>query len=186
MSYLEGFHVRTYRQQEREKESPESAAVFGRTWLELSEKYDRDTHSWRTARCLFPEALQWSSVTLPKWGMTHNGALFQHQTAERPISGTGFGLWLTPSANEDAAGTPNGKMQKMLGNDPRIRGTTKTEWDAGTLNPTWVEWLMGWPIGWTDLKPLETARFQSWRQQHSGFYQVIADAMAAQWGKYND
>ena len=29
---------------------------------------------------------------------------------------------------------------------------------GGSLNPTWVEWLMGWPLGWTDLKPLETAR----------------------------
>ena len=29
---------------------------------------------------------------------------------------------------------------------------------GGSLNPTWVEWLMGWPIGWTDLKPLETGR----------------------------
>ena len=26
------------------------------------------------------------------------------------------------------------------------------------LNPDWVEWLMGWPIGWTDLKPLETGK----------------------------
>jgi hypothetical protein len=26
---------------------------------------------------------------------------------------------------------------------------------GGKLNPTWVEWLMGWPLGWTDLKPLE-------------------------------
>ena len=23
---------------------------------------------------------------------------------------------------------------------------------SGTLNPMWVEWLMGYPIGWTDLK----------------------------------
>ncbi len=21
---------------------------------------------------------------------------------------------------------------------------------GGSLNPPWVEWLMGWPIGWTD------------------------------------
>jgi len=26
---------------------------------------------------------------------------------------------------------------------------------GGALNPMWVEWLMGWPLGWTDLKPLE-------------------------------
>ncbi|MNJ30270.1 hypothetical protein D3C77_248670 [compost metagenome] len=34
-------------------------------------------------------------------------------------------------------------------------------------NPTWVEWLMGWPSGWTDLKPLEMAKFREWLQQHS-------------------
>jgi hypothetical protein len=28
--------------------------------------------------------------------------------------------------------------------------------NGGQLNPPWVEWLMGWPIGWTDLKPLGT------------------------------
>jgi hypothetical protein len=27
---------------------------------------------------------------------------------------------------------------------------------GGKLNPMWVEWLMGWPLGWTDLKPLVT------------------------------
>ena len=26
----------------------------------------------------------------------------------------------------------------------------------GRLNPEWVEWLMGFPVGWTELKPLET------------------------------
>lgn len=26
----------------------------------------------------------------------------------------------------------------------------------GRLNPQWVEWLMGYLIGWTELKPLET------------------------------
>ena len=34
------------------------------------------------------------------------------------------------------------------------------------LNPNWVEWLMGWPIGWTDSKPLATDKFRSWLQQH--------------------
>ena len=27
---------------------------------------------------------------------------------------------------------------------------------GGTLNPTWVEWLMGYPSGWTDLNASET------------------------------
>ena len=37
---------------------------------------------------------------------------------------------------------------------------------GGPLNPDWVEWLMGWPIGWTDLKPLETDKCHSVPQQH--------------------
>ena len=60
--------------------------------------------------------------------------------------------WPTPTANDDAAGRPTGKMQKMLGNHPDVRGT-----GGGTLNPTWVEWLMGYPLGFTDLKVSETA-----------------------------
>jgi len=36
---------------------------------------------------------------------------------------------------------------------------------GGTLNPTWVEWLMGWPLGWTDLKRLETDKFHCVQQQ---------------------
>jgi hypothetical protein len=30
---------------------------------------------------------------------------------------------------------------------------------GGKLNPMWTEWLMGWPLGWTDLKQLETDKF---------------------------
>jgi hypothetical protein len=37
---------------------------------------------------------------------------------------------------------------------------------GGSLNPPWVEWLMGWPIGWTDLNPLETAKFRQWLRSH--------------------
>jgi hypothetical protein len=29
--------------------------------------------------------------------------------------------------------------------------TKPQEQTSGQLNPTWVEWLMGYPIGWTDL-----------------------------------
>jgi len=36
---------------------------------------------------------------------------------------------------------------------------------GGPLNPEWVEWLMGWPQEWTDLKPLATDKFHKWSQQ---------------------
>jgi len=75
-------------------------------------------------------------------------------------------MFPTPQANEDAAGTPECKMQRMLGNCEEVRGKTKEEWATGTLNPTWVEWLMGWPIGWTDLNALETDKFLTWPHSH--------------------
>lgn len=40
---------------------------------------------------------------------------------------------------------------------------------GGSLNPTWVEWLMGWPLGWTDLRPLATDRCRNVQQRHGGF-----------------
>ena len=36
---------------------------------------------------------------------------------------------------------------------------------GGKLNPMWVEWLMGWPLAWTDLKPLEMDKSHSVPQQ---------------------
>jgi hypothetical protein len=71
-------------------------------------------------------------------------------------------MWPTPCANEDAAGRPGSKMQKMLGNHPDIRG----DLTGGTLNPDWTEWLMGWPIGLTASAPLVTDKFQQWLRSH--------------------
>jgi hypothetical protein len=39
--------------------------------------------------------------------------------------------------------------------------TSLTTEVGGSLNPTWVEWLMGWPLGWTDLKPWEMDKCHS-------------------------
>jgi len=38
--------------------------------------------------------------------------------------------------------------------------------DGGQLNPEWVAWLMGWPIGWQSSKPLETDKFHQWCASH--------------------
>jgi hypothetical protein len=45
----------------------------------------------------------------------------------------------------------------------------------GQLNPDWVEWLMGWPIGQSDLKPLEMDKFRLWLQQHGEFLEGISN-----------
>jgi DNA (cytosine-5)-methyltransferase 1 len=36
---------------------------------------------------------------------------------------------------------------------------------SGQLNPMFVEWLMGWPLEWTELKPLGTGKSPCARQQ---------------------
>ena len=46
-------------------------------------------------------------------------------------------------------------------------GTPLSYQVGGQLNPPWVEWLMGWPIGWTEFEPLEMAKFQLWPSSHS-------------------
>jgi hypothetical protein len=38
--------------------------------------------------------------------------------------------------------------------------------NGGQLNPMWVAWLMGWPLGWTNLKPLEMDKSHCAPQQH--------------------
>jgi len=63
--------------------------------------------------------------------------------------------WLTPSANEDAAGTENGKMQAMLSHQALLTGSTANGTNAVTarhagyrLNPLFSLWLMGYPAEW--------------------------------------
>ncbi len=33
---------------------------------------------------------------------------------------------------------------------------------SGSLNPRFVEWLMGFPIGWTEQEPIESIDFDAW------------------------
>ena len=42
------------------------------------------------------------------------------------------------------------------------QGRNETLKTSYQLNPDWTEWLMGWPIGWTSLKPLSKEEFIKW------------------------
>lgn len=48
----------------------------------------------------------------------------------------------------------------------RLNEMFTTQEVNGALNPPWVEWLMGWPIGWTDCAPLATDKFRQWFDSH--------------------
>jgi hypothetical protein len=77
---------------------------------------------------------------------------------------TAVQMFPTPQANEDAAGTPNGKMQRMLGNCEEVRGKTEAEWAGGSLSPLWTEWLMGFPLGYTALDPISPKAWAAWQR----------------------
>lgn len=53
--------------------------------------------------------------------------------------------------------TPTARMGKAPSNTETRQGAPDLQTVVGgQLNPLWVEWLMGFPIGWTDLNALET------------------------------
>ena len=234
--YLEDFHAKTFPQQEKAMDLTESDQECGSTWRGWLAKYDPDSCLWKTAQCSLLGEEPESLATLPRWGMTVDGLLWERPTLEPITSEKGCGslegwptprscsamaatitpesawnekrnpnletivgkrLWPTPTSHmaketnapsEHARNTPTLTAQ-VNWPTPRTAGmcggtgswellnknTTKEEarqmgaGNGGKLNPTWVEWLMGWPLGWTDLKPLVTDKFHCVPQQHGDF-----------------
>jgi hypothetical protein len=76
--------------------------------------------------------------------------------------------WPTPRAADFKGATSAEAMSKAAarGYAPNLPEATAASVGGGKLNPTWVEWLMGWPLGWTDLKPLEMDKSHYVQQQH--------------------
>ena len=74
------------------------------------------------------------------------------------------GNWPTPRTKGMCGGSGSWDLlnKKTTVEEARLMGAG----NGGKLNPTWVEWLMGWPLGWTDLKPLVTDKSPCVQQQH--------------------
>ena len=189
MSYLAGFRARTSALQDEGTASMESDQACGDTWRGWLAKYDPATSSWKTAQCSLLEDSIESLVTLPRSGMMRSGLLWERPMLERRTNATGSGSWPTPTV----CGNYNRKGASKTSGDGLATAVIKRMWPTptahnakegafpsehnrntptlsaqagGSLNPPWVEWLMGWPLGWTDLKPLETGKSRSAPQQH--------------------
>ena len=63
--------------------------------------------------------------------------------------------WPTMTANAAKNNSEGINWQKRL-EHRHLDGVMHQAEGSGSLNPTWVEWLMGFPSGWTDLEPSET------------------------------
>jgi DNA (cytosine-5)-methyltransferase 1 len=64
-------------------------------------------------------------------------------------------MWPTPNAsdNRDRGNMSDPAIQRRLAKGKQVGLTmaVKDKPGKGTLNPEWVEWLMGYPQGWTDI-----------------------------------
>lgn len=127
-------------------------------------KFDPVSFSWKTFLPLLPadlKLLRWTSL---RSGMTCDGRLYRPKNLEPHISGKEFGYLPTPTAHEggrNKSASSGAKIRPSLGmmakknlwptpraNDAEKRGNAV----GGQLSPMWVEWLMGYHIGWTELK----------------------------------
>lgn len=71
-------------------------------------------------------------------------------------------MFPTPTRRDFKSGTSKNGPPDRQGS-PALAGSV-----GGTLNPLWVEWLIGWPIAWTALEPLATDKFRLWLDAHGG------------------
>ena len=157
-SSQEAFHVRTYQQQESVQDSTVSDQDSGGKWHASFAKYSPDTHSLRTHQCsLFEDSTEYC-VTLPRWGSMRTGECWEQQMLEQNTNAKESGLWATPT-------TPSG------GGNCGGSGAYKNALKNGThiphsINPNLYEWLMGFPIGWTDLNCSVTLKHPFAQPQH--------------------
>ena len=191
--YLEDFHAKTLARQEKAQELTENDQECGEKWLASFVKFDPDTHSWRTHQCSLLGDLELFSQTWPQWGLMRDGECWEQRMLEQTIRGTESGL--SPNG-VDSFHTPNTRgldggsnSRKALskrqakwptpttpsgGGNAGGSGATKLAKENGTyvpssINPNLYEWLMGWPLEWTGLKPLEMDKFHKWQQSHGNY-----------------
>jgi hypothetical protein len=83
---------------------------------------------------------------------------------------TAVQMWPTPTSRDAKGGyiggrTRNGKVSwDTL--DVAVQWTDNQDRTGGQLNPNWVDWLIGFPVGHTGLDALETPKFQQWLRSH--------------------
>jgi hypothetical protein len=185
--YLAAFHAKTSPLLGGGKALMESEAECGEKWHGSFVKYDLDLSLWKTHQCSLLGDLEPFSETWPRWGSMRNGECWERSISAHLTRETEYGLWPTPTVcgnyNQKGMSKSSGdglatavKMWSTPTAHNAKEGAFPAEYNrkiptlaaeaGGALNHNWVEWLMGWPLGWTDLKPLEMDKFQKWQDEH--------------------
>jgi len=168
-SYLEASLVRTCHRLEKEPVLMEQDQDFGKKWRGWLAKYDPDTFLWRTAQCSLITDLGEFLEIYPTSGSMRDGLLWEQKKLEHNTIETEYGLLPTPTARDFNGHTITKKRPK--GFNKVLPNVFKIEFQLQGQcypHPTFSEDLMLWPVGWTDLKPLEMDKYRLWQQQHGG------------------
>jgi hypothetical protein len=161
--------AKIYPQTEKGPDLPEREVGCGLKCRASLARFDRASFSWKTHQFLLAGDLEKFSGTWPRWGIMHAGECWELVTPELVTKGNESGYWPTPQAHDCHKGAA--KRVKRFGtkhggrnlNDEVVK---KEGLDGGWLNPQWVEWLMGWPMGWTDCGQSATDKFRQWCASH--------------------
>jgi hypothetical protein len=153
------FRVRTYRRLERAQALTGNGRECGDTWPASLARYDRDSRSWKTPQFSLFGGSESFSATWPRWGMMRSGVCWELPTPGRHTNENASGFLLPTPTAQDAKN--NGAPSQMERNTKPLNAEI-----GGALNPTWVEWLMGWPLGWTDCDVSATDKYRQWRRSH--------------------
>lgn len=183
IAFAEASPAKTSQRQGKARASMEREAGYGESSRVLLARYDRDTRSWKTLQCsLFGDSDE-CLETFPRSGMMQNGLLWEQTMWARPTGESVSGYWrtpkyLTPKASDKGYAENQSTFVKRNGDRTMncyaslssqvlqmSGGDTTQQTKSARLNPNWVEWLMGWPIGYTDSKQLAMDKFRSWQQQ---------------------
>ena len=183
MSFLEAFPARTSAAAETRQESLAPGADSGKKCCGSFVRLDLDSCSWKTSqRCLI-EGWETFSETWPRQGLMLDGECWVLPMLAVTSSENECGLWPALKASDGDQYSKNldyfKKRAKVAPDLPVVVGLTTPptpEGYYGRINPEFAEWLMEWPIGWTELESRETVKIHEWRQQHSPNLQEGSDA----------
>lgn len=151
--FAEGFLARTSALLAKEWASRASALASGKSSPVLLASYDPALQSWRTSQLSIFEGWDVFSRTLPRSGMTRNGTLFQLGPLAPLTNANAAGLLPTPRVSR---GFTNPTLRKPRPDCLPTRLLGRPVLGKRPL-PAFVEWMMGFPIGWLTQKDSGTA-----------------------------
>jgi hypothetical protein len=152
--YLAGFHAKTSAQQEKAQGLMENEAGCGEKWHASFAKYSPDLSLWKTPQCSLLGGLEEFSETWPQWGLMRDGECWEQIPSDFLITEPEFGWLPTPIATDWKGGCSAIRKDTGRPRTDSIRMYIKTKFNITYPHPNFLEALMEWPQGWTDLKPL--------------------------------